>query len=74
MNRVARLMPIVTWSPRYDRTWLPLDVIAGLTVWALSDRCSGGSTGSPGMTVTATADGTPTGLGLRRVWSHRSLA
>ena len=28
MNRVARLMPIVTWSPRYDRTWLPLDVIA----------------------------------------------
>ena len=35
MNRIARLMPIVTWLPRYDRTWLPLDVIAGLTVWAL---------------------------------------
>ena len=32
MNRVARLMPIVTWLPQYERTWLPLDVIAGLTV------------------------------------------
>ncbi len=28
-------MPIITWLPRYDRAWLPLDVIAGLTVWAL---------------------------------------
>jgi SulP family sulfate permease len=35
MKRMARFMPIVTWLPRYDRTWLPLDVIAGLTVWAL---------------------------------------
>ena len=35
MNRIARFMPIATWLPRYDRTWLPLDVIAGLTVWAL---------------------------------------
>ena len=35
MNRITRLMPIVTWLPRYDRSWLPLDVIAGLTVWAL---------------------------------------
>ena len=35
MKRIARLMPIITWLPRYDRAWLPLDVIAGLTVWAL---------------------------------------
>jgi SulP family sulfate permease len=35
MKRFARLMPIITWMPRYDRSWLPLDVIAGLTVWAL---------------------------------------
>ena len=35
MNRVARFVPILTWLPRYDRAWLPLDVIAGLTVWAL---------------------------------------
>ena len=35
MKRIARFVPIVTWLPRYDRTWLPLDVIAGLTVWAL---------------------------------------
>lgn len=28
-------MPITSWLPRYDRAWLPLDVIAGLTVRAL---------------------------------------
>jgi high affinity sulfate transporter 1 len=35
VRRIARYLPIVSWMPRYDRTWLPLDVIAGLTVWAL---------------------------------------
>ena len=35
MKRIARFVPIVTWLPRYDRSWLPVDILAGLTVWAL---------------------------------------
>lgn len=30
-----RYVPIVSWLPRYDRTWLRADVIAGLTLWGL---------------------------------------
>ncbi len=32
---ISRLLPIVQWLPNYDRAWLKLDVIAGLTVAAL---------------------------------------
>ncbi|OGN88919.1 MAG: hypothetical protein A2Y88_05825 [Chloroflexi bacterium RBG_13_48_10] len=28
-------MPILAWLPRYDRTWLVADIIAGLTLWGL---------------------------------------
>ena len=32
---LARYLPIVTWLPNYDRTWLKGDFIAGLSVWGL---------------------------------------
>jgi len=32
---IARLLPIVQWAPQYERKWLRLDLIAGLTVAAL---------------------------------------
>ena len=32
---VRRYLPILAWLPRYDRAWLPLDLIAGLTLWGL---------------------------------------
>lgn len=32
---VARLLPILEWAPRYQRRWLPLDLVAGLTLWGL---------------------------------------
>ena len=28
-------MPIVDWLPKYDKSWLKADLIAGLSVWAL---------------------------------------
>ena len=34
-SRVGRYLPIATWLPRYDRSWLGADVIAGLTLWGL---------------------------------------
>jgi len=30
-----RLVPILSWLPGYDRSWLRLDIIAGLTLWGL---------------------------------------
>jgi len=33
--KAARLVPILGWLPRYDRSWLRFDVIAGLTLWGL---------------------------------------
>ena len=33
--RLARFVPILIWLPRYDRTWLRADMIAGLTLWGL---------------------------------------
>src|SRR5512136_1373664 len=33
--RFTRYIPMVAWLPRYDRAWLSLDVIAGLTLWGL---------------------------------------
>ena len=32
---VGRYVPILDWLPRYDRSWLRFDVIAGLTLWGL---------------------------------------
>jgi sulfate permease, SulP family len=32
---IRRYVPILSWLPRYDRSWLPLDVVAGLTLWGL---------------------------------------
>jgi hypothetical protein len=31
----ARSVPILSWLPAHDRSWLRLDVIAGLTLWGL---------------------------------------
>ena len=33
--RLARFIPILSWLPHYDRAWLTVDVIAGLTLWGL---------------------------------------
>lgn len=30
-----RFVPITRWLPRYDRSWLRFDVIAGATIWGL---------------------------------------
>src|SRR5512147_329576 len=35
VNRLTRFIPILSWLPRYDRSWLNLDIIAGLTLWGL---------------------------------------
>jgi len=32
---VRRYVPILSWLPAYDRSWLRFDVIAGLTLWGL---------------------------------------
>lgn len=34
-RRTARAWPIFSWVPGYQRTWLPLDFVAGLTVCAI---------------------------------------
>jgi len=34
-TRLARLVPILSWLPRYARRWMRADVIAGLTLWGL---------------------------------------
>jgi SulP family sulfate permease len=33
--KISRYVPIVSWLPHYDRSWLAVDVIAGLTLWGL---------------------------------------
>lgn len=32
---IKRWLPIVSWLPHYDRSWLSLDILAGLTLWGL---------------------------------------
>ena len=32
---IRRFIPILSWLPRYDRSWLTVDIIAGLTLWGL---------------------------------------
>jgi len=34
-KRLAQWVPVVSWLPRYERSWLSADLLAGLTVWAL---------------------------------------
>ena len=34
-SRVRRNVPILSWLPTYDRSWITTDAIAGLTVWGL---------------------------------------
>jgi high affinity sulfate transporter 1 len=34
-NRLSKFLPILSWLPRYDRTWLNADILAGLTLWGL---------------------------------------
>lgn len=31
----ATYIPILSWLPHYDRSWLRLDILAGLTLWGL---------------------------------------
>lgn len=33
--RLTRYVPILSWLPHYERSWLPLDILAGLTLWGL---------------------------------------
>lgn len=32
---IVRHLPILQWLPRYSKTWLTGDIIAGISVWAL---------------------------------------
>jgi SulP family sulfate permease len=32
---LERFVPAIGWLRRYDRAWLPLDLVAGLTLWGL---------------------------------------
>jgi high affinity sulfate transporter 1 len=32
---IKRFIPILSWLPNYDRSWLTIDIIAGLTLWGL---------------------------------------
>src|SRR5512139_3173393 len=34
-TRISRYIPILSWLPHYDRAWLAVDIIAGLTLWGL---------------------------------------
>ena len=34
-SKIAEYLPIMTWLPRYQLSWLRADIIAGLTVWAV---------------------------------------
>lgn len=32
---IRRFIPILSWLPHYDRSWLSVDIVAGLTLWGL---------------------------------------
>ncbi len=34
-STMARYLPILQWLPKYDRSWLTADLLAGLTLWGL---------------------------------------
>jgi sulfate permease, SulP family len=35
VNRLRRFVPLATWLPAYQRSWLPSDIVAGVTIWGL---------------------------------------
>ena len=35
-SRLISYLPILSWLPKYDRSWLRFDIIAGLTLWGLA--------------------------------------
>ena len=48
---IARLVPMLQWAPQYERSWLRLDLIAGLTVAALVVPKSLGYAGIAGVPI-----------------------
>ncbi len=50
-SRLARILPIFAWAPRYRRKWLRPDVIAGITVAALVVPKSLGYAGIAGVPI-----------------------
>ena len=48
---IARFVPILQWAPNYERSWLRLDLIAGLTVAALVVPKSLGYAGIAGVPI-----------------------
>ncbi len=48
---LARFLPILSWAPRYQRTWLRPDLIAGITVAALVVPKSLGYAGIAGVPI-----------------------
>jgi sulfate permease, SulP family len=32
---IRRFVPMLSWLPAYNRSWLPVDIVAGLTLWGL---------------------------------------
>ena len=48
---IARFIPILQWAPHYERSWLRLDLIAGLTVAALVVPKSLGYAGIAGVPI-----------------------
>jgi len=34
-SKLARYIPMLAWLPHYDRAWLAVDIVAGLTLWGL---------------------------------------
>ena len=48
---LARFLPILSWAPRYQRTWLRPDLVAGITVAALVVPKSLGYAGIAGVPI-----------------------
>ena len=48
---LSRFLPILSWAPRYRRTWLRPDLIAGITVAALVVPKSLGYAGIAGVPI-----------------------
>ena len=48
---LARYLPILNWLPRYNKSWLTGDIIAGLSVWALMVPTSMGYAAIAGVPV-----------------------
>jgi sulfate permease, SulP family len=46
-----RYLPFTTWLPRYERAWLQTDLLAGLTVWAVTIPSSMAYAGIAGVPV-----------------------